>query len=111
MTDPHELILVISTVESAEDADQLASSLVQRGLAACVQIDGPITSHFRWRGELQRSSEFRLMIKTTENQWHRVKRHLEQNHPYDQPEIIMLPVADSNEDYRDWVIAETGNAN
>ena len=107
MTNPEGLILVISTVETAEDADQLAASLVEDRLAACVQIDGPITSHFRWKDELNRATEYRLMIKTSRSLWAEVHQHLEQVHPYDQPEIIMHTIDDANRGYHRWVIEQT----
>ncbi|MGI9471070.1 MAG: divalent-cation tolerance protein CutA [Rubripirellula sp.] len=110
MSDPTGLILVISTVESAEDAASLARTLVDRGIAACVQIDGPITSHYRWQGKLHQSAEYRLMIKTTSDRWPDLKLDLDQMHPYDEPEIILLPIAEASTGYRDWVVSQTADS-
>jgi len=107
MSDSDSIVLVITTVESAADADQLAKSLVDRLLVACVQIDGPITSHYRWQGKVEQATEFRLVIKTSLTAWTRLKETLARLHPYDEPEIIMLPIADVTDGYRDWVIDQT----
>jgi periplasmic divalent cation tolerance protein len=107
MSEPQQLILVISTVESAADADRLARSLVDQSLAACVQIDGPIRSHYRWSGEVETATEYRLMIKSSRAAWPRLLEKLTKMHPYDEPEIIMLPVADAAAGYRNWVIDQT----
>ncbi len=107
MSDETELVLVISTVESADDAERLARDLVDQTLAACVQIDGPIRSHYRWAGEVHCASEYRLMIKTSHRTWPTLKERLAQLHPYDEPQIIMLRISDASAGYRDWVIDQT----
>ena len=107
MTEANSLVLVITTVESATDASSLARSLVDQSLAACVQIDGPITSLYRWAGEVESKDEFRLMIKTSMSTWPRLKEKLAKQHPYDEPEIVMLAVDDATVGYRNWVINQT----
>lgn len=107
MAETSSLVLVITTVESASDASSLARSLVDQSLAACVQVDGPITSHYRWAGEVESKSEFRLMIKTSASTWPRLKEKLAKQHPYDEPEIVMLAVEDVTDGYRDWVVNQT----
>jgi periplasmic divalent cation tolerance protein len=107
MSDQNELVLVISTVESADDADQLAKTLVDQFLAACVQIDGPIRSCYRWAGKVECASEYRLMIKSSRAAWPKLKEKLARLHPYDEPEIIMCEIADASGGYRDWVIDQT----
>jgi periplasmic divalent cation tolerance protein len=107
LNDPNSITLVITTVASATDAETLAQSLVDQSLAACVQIDGPITSHYRWAGKVEHASEYRLMIKTSHTAWPGLKEKLAKLHPYDEPEIIMLPIADVTDGYRDWVIDQT----
>jgi periplasmic divalent cation tolerance protein len=107
MSDANTLVLVITTVESASDAEKLAQTLLDQSLAACVQIDGPITSRYRWAGRVESANEFRLMIKTSASAWPLLKEKLAKLHPYDEPEIIMLPITDATEGYRDWVIDQT----
>ncbi len=107
MTVSNVLALVMTTVESAEDAERLARSLVDQSLAACVQIDGPITSHYRWAGKVECATEFRLMVKTSIRAWPALKEKLAKLHPYDEPEIILLPIAEASEGYQKWVIDQT----
>lgn len=107
MSDSNVLALVMTTVDSAEHADQVARSLVDQSLAACVQIDGPIISHYRWAGNVERANEFRLLIKTSSMAWPALKEKLSRLHPYDEPEIIMVPIADVTDGYRNWVIDQT----
>tara|TARA_R110002167_G_scaffold130157_2_gene313631 strand:+ start:685 stop:1011 length:327 start_codon:yes stop_codon:yes gene_type:complete len=107
MEDSSNLALVISTVELEADAQRLANELVAQSLAACVQIDGPIQSVYRWNGQVEHASEFRLMIKTTLAVWPNLKARLLKTHPYDEPEIIMLPIGGASEGYQAWVVDQT----
>tara|TARA_B110000495_G_C23028793_1_gene612022 strand:- start:2339 stop:2989 length:651 start_codon:yes stop_codon:yes gene_type:complete len=103
----NHLVVVVTTVESLDDAERLSRQLVEQSLAACVQIDGPITSHYRWDGAIQRSTEFRLTIKTSSERWPHLKERLTSLHPYDEPGILMLPVTDTTQGYLDWVVKHT----
>ena len=107
MSDANELIVVISTTETRDEADRLAGELVERNLAACVQIDGPVRSQYRWAGQTHADEEHRLMIKSRLGVWPTLREKLGQLHPYDEPEIIMLPVTGASAGYRDWVIDQT----
>ena len=102
------LAMVITTLETATDASTLARSLVDQSLAACVQIDGPITSHYRWAGKAERKTEFRMMIKTSLSSWPRLKEKLLKQHPYEEPEIVMFAIDEATDGYRDWVVNQTG---
>lgn len=101
------LIVVWTTVESTDQADQLAKTLVGESLAACVQIEGPITSHYRWAGQLQSATEFRLAIKSSMAAWPRLKERLANLHPYDEPEILMTVVDDASDGYQTWAVDQT----
>ncbi len=101
------LVLVWTTVESTEEADHLAKTLVGESLAACVQVDGPVSSHYRWAGEIQSATEYRLAIKSTMDAWPRLKQRLASLHPYDQPEILMSVIDDASDGYRVWAIDQT----
>lgn len=103
----NQLVLVVTTVASHADANHLARQLIESRMAACVQIEGPMTSHYQWDGVIQSSTEFRLTIKTGNACWQDLKQHLAALHPYEQPEILMLPVTDTTEGYRNWVIQHT----
>ncbi|WP_372722014.1 divalent-cation tolerance protein CutA [Novipirellula sp.] len=107
MEDSSPLALIISTVELEADAQRIANDLVAQSLAACVQIDGPIQSVYRWNGRVEQANEFRMMIKTTLAVWPKLKERLLKMHPYDEPEIIMLPIAGASQGYQAWVIDQT----
>lgn len=107
MNTNQSLIVVWTTIESTDQADQLAKTLVGESLAACVQIDGPITSHYRWAGKLQSASEYRLAIKSSIAAWPRLKERLANLHPYDEPEILMTVVDDASDGYGTWAIDQT----
>ncbi|TWT80686.1 Divalent-cation tolerance protein CutA [Planctomycetes bacterium CA13] len=107
MSDSSSIVLVLTTVQSEQDAKRLADDLVSQSLAACVQIDGPIKSHYRWAGRIEENQEFRLMIKTAITTWPKVKVRLLKEHPYDEPEIIMIPIAEASDGYRKWIIEQT----
>lgn len=107
MDDPRQLVMVFTTVETASDADSLAKSLVEHSLAACVQIDGPIVSHYRWAGKVQTNQEYRLMIKSSLAAWPMLKSRIVKLHPYDEPEIVMTRIDDATDGYRDWVLDQT----
>ena len=99
---PDEVVEVRTTVATRDDADRLARGLVAARLAACAQVSGPITSHYRWKGTLERAEEWQCHCKTTRARWPDVARFLREHHPYELPEIVMLPLAGS-EGYLDWV--------
>jgi len=101
------LIIVMTTVASHEDAERITNQLLEAGLAACIQIDGPMTSHYLWKGTIERSNEFRLTIKTANTRWQTLKEQLVKHHPYEEPEILMLPVMDTTESYFKWVVQHT----
>ncbi len=107
MSELNNLAMVITTVESAQDADTLAKALLDQSLAACVQISGPITSHYRWSGKLQQTNEYRVTIKTTAPAWPALKDRLVKIHPYEEPQIVLVEIADATEGYRDWVVDQT----
>ena len=107
MHSSHQLVIVVTTVASHADAEHLARKLIDSNLAACVQIEGPVASYYKWDGVVQSATEFRMTIKTGNACWQDLKRQLVALHPYEQPEILMLPVADTTEGYLKWAIQHT----
>ena len=98
-----DLIVIQTTTGTRDDALQIAAALVEQRLAACVQIGGPIESVFRWEGQQQTSEEWLVTIKTSQEKFAEVERAILARHPYDQPEIIALPVLAANAGYARWV--------
>ena len=94
-------------VDNAASGDSIATLLVAERLAACVNIGAPMTSVYRWQGTLTRDAERQLVIKTTADRLAAVKARLQQLHPYELPEIIVIPVVDGGAPYLDWVATAT----
>lgn len=101
------IVQVATTCDGAEAADALARSAVEAQLAACAQVDGPITSVYRWRGGIRSEQEWRVTLKTTTALAERLTDHLLAEHSYDTPEVLVTPVLGGHREYRDWVVAET----
>lgn len=104
-----ESLLVITTLPDQQAGERLASVLVQDGLAACVNISAPVTSIYRWRGELQHGSEVMLTIKTTRRRYPALEQAIVSGHPYELPEVIAVPITEGLTDYLAWIDACTKN--
>lgn len=100
------LVIIMTTTDKLETAEKFAAELVERKLAACVQIE-PVKSLYRWQGMIQEDEEFRLMIKTVTEKVTDVKEYLLNFHNYELPEFIVLQVSDSSQAYHEWVEKET----
>lgn len=98
-----ERVLVLSTVGSAEDAQRVATGLVEQGLAACVNIVPGISSVYRWKGAVERASEVLLLIKTRSERFEAVRQALVALHPYELPEIVALPLEAGHAPYLAWL--------
>ena len=103
----HDFIQVTTTVPSKEEADNIARSLLERRLAACVQVAGPVESHYRWKGALERSTEWLCLIKTRRANYAAVEAAIRANHSYEVPEIIACPIETGSEPYLAWLRDET----
>ncbi|QDU93095.1 divalent-cation tolerance protein CutA [Lignipirellula cremea] len=103
-----DLMQVTSTTDSRHDAEQIARLLVDRRLAACVQISGPITSIYRWQDRIETAEEWRLTIKTVATAWAGLEQAIRQAHPYDEPEILAAPITAASEGYQQWLREQVG---
>lgn len=81
----------------------MAGLLVSRRLAACVQILPGLESHYRWKGKKETSKEVLLLIKTKISVYAKLEKTLLQNHPYEVPEIVCLPMTRGSKTYLDWI--------
>ena len=99
-----QLICCTTTTASESDADLIAEKLLRFRLAACVQIDGPIKSHYRWNGEDHCDEEYRLTIKSDATVWPSLKAKLVELHPFDEPQVTMFAIDDTTSGYQRWVI-------
>lgn len=101
---PVQLLCIQTTIDSEAAANQLANALVEAKVASCVQVDGPIRSHYRWEGKVEASIEYRLTIKTPAEKWLAVEEQIRKLHSYSTPEIMALEVTHVSESYLAWAI-------
>lgn len=104
---PPAMWIAWTTVDARADADRLAAEAVARGLALCVQIDGPVVSHYRWEGRLERAEEFRLCFKALPDQLDRLEAFVLARHPYDTPEWLVTRAERVGEKYLSWAQANS----
>jgi len=104
------VLAVLTTTDSEEKARELAAGAVRRQVAACAQISAPITSVYRWEGEVQTDPEWQVLFKTAASAYEALEAYLREAHDYDVPEIIATPVVRGGADYLDWVAEETAPA-
>lgn len=98
-----ERLLAFSTVATAADAERIASVLVERGLAACVNVVPGLVSIYRWKGAVERELEVLLVIKTRAERFEALREALVSLHPYEVPELIAVPVAAGHPPYLAWL--------
>jgi periplasmic divalent cation tolerance protein len=101
-------LVVLSAVASAEDAFRIAEALVERELAACVNVLPGVRSFYRWKGMLQHDDERLLVIKTRVERFEALREALVALHPYELPEVVALPVSAGHPPYIDWISRGTG---
>jgi len=94
---------VQTTTGSEEEAHRLASALLEVGLAACVQVIGPISSRYWWQGSLESAAEWLCLAKTTDDLVDEVVAVVRTAHSYDTPEVIVVAVVGGDEAYLQWI--------
>jgi periplasmic divalent cation tolerance protein len=96
-------IVVLSTCASEEEAEALARSMVEQRLAACVNVIPRMRSYYRWKGALESTEEWLLLIKTSRDRFHALMAALEKAHSYEIPEVLALQVVDGAANYLNWI--------
>ena len=99
-------IVVLTTCDSAEEAERLARHLVEHRVAACVNIIAGARSVYRWKDKIEDAAEFLLVIKSRRDAFARLRAAIAQLHSYEIPEVIALPVVDGSEAYLNWLDRE-----
>ena len=99
--------VVITTCGSEEEAQKIARELVERRVAACVNIVSPIQSVYRWQGKVESATEWLLLIKTSAEKFAAVRDAIGELHSYDLPECIMVSIEDGSQEYLDWIDKNT----
>jgi len=102
-----DALVALSTVASLEDAERIARALVERRLAACVNVVPGLTSIYAWKGAVETERELLLVIKTRRQRFEELRAALVELHPYEVPELIALPVEAGHAPYLDWLQAST----
>lgn len=103
-----DVLQIVTTTSSREEGERIARELVARRLAACVQVSGPISSTYRWQGEVETSQEWTCAVKTLRSHYPQVEAAIRELHSYEVPEILALPVAEVSAAYLAWLSAEIG---
>lgn len=99
-------IQVFTTTETKENAERIAETLVEKKIAGCVQIVGPITSIYRWKGKIEKAEEWLCLIKTKAELFDEVEKTIRQMHTYETPEIISMPITAGSKKYLQWLEGE-----
>lgn len=107
MTPKEAIIIVFTHVPNRVYAEQIAQTLVTEKLAACVNISSPVTSIYRWQGQVECAEEIGLVIKTSCKGYVACETKLRMLHPYELPEIIAINVSEGLPAYLQWVVAAT----
>jgi periplasmic divalent cation tolerance protein len=103
-----EVRTALVTAPDAGSAETMARTLVEEGLAACVNVIPGLVSVYRWKGEVQRDEEALMILKTTESRVAALRERVVQLHPYEVPEVLVLSVVDGHEAYLGWVREAVG---
>lgn len=104
------LLLVLTTVDDEAAADRIAQALVAERLVACVNVLAPCRSVYRWRGQVERTDEWPLLIKTRASLGPALARRLAEIHPYEVPELVAWRPSDVAPAYLAWALGETNAA-
>jgi periplasmic divalent cation tolerance protein len=100
-------VQVTTTTDSRDDAKWLARDVVERRLAACAQVLGPIDSVYWWEGAVESAGEWLCLMKTTSARLDALIAHLRAGHSHDNPEITAAPISAGSTDYLAWISQET----
>lgn len=101
-----DFIQIFITVNSMEKAREIAETLIEKRLAGCIQIGGPITSIYRWQGRIMEDQEWLLIAKSDSAHFIELSNEVKRIHPYEVPEILALPVVEGNSSYLNWLKGE-----
>ncbi|MDO9151271.1 MAG: divalent-cation tolerance protein CutA [Methylotenera sp.] len=106
MSNPENILLVLTNVPDTETASLLAETLITQKLAACVNILSPCQSIYIWEGNVERANEIPMLIKTTQLQYDALQAAIIKAHPYELPEIISINVDGGLHQYLQWVTTQ-----
>ncbi|MFD7016687.1 divalent-cation tolerance protein CutA [Streptomyces sp. NPDC059928] len=102
-----EIVIAQTTIDNEDQAKALARGAVEGRLAACAHIDAPFSAVYRWKDTIETAQEWRISYKTTTARLQDLAAWVAQEHTYEVPEWITLPVTGGSEAYLTWVVEET----
>ena len=100
-------IVVLTNLPDRESAKALARALVERRLAACVNVGAAVESIYHWQGQIETEIEVPIAIKTRQVLYSKVEAAIREIHPYELPEVVAVPITDASTAYLDWIGTET----
>lgn len=98
-----DYIQVFTATEKKKDAERIAEDILEKHLAACVQVLGPMTSRYWWKGKIEEAEEWLCIIKTRADRFESLEKAIKKVHPYQEPEILGAPVTHGSKGYIDWL--------
>lgn len=101
------LILVRITCPSRRIAEDIADAALEDRIAVCANLEGPVTSSYRWKGVIEQSFEFILWLKGPETSWGKIEALVNRVHPYDVPAIVAMPLTHVSDAYAAWALENT----
>lgn len=101
-----EYMQVITTAGSKEEAEKISQAVVEKRLAGCAQVLGPITSTYWWKRKIEKAEEWLCLIKSRTDLYQELKSTIHQVHSYDVPEILAIPIIEGSKSYLDWLESE-----
>jgi len=104
------IIVILSTCATQEEAEKLARLLLDRRLAACVNVIPHIRSYYRWKGAIESADECLLVVKSSRELFGSIGAVLEKEHSYEVPELLALPVVEGATNYLNWLLANLRSA-
>jgi len=104
-------IQIYTTTNKKESAESISQAFIEKRLAACAQVVGPIKSTYWWQGAIEQGEEWLCLIKSKFSLYKQIEETIKKMHPYTVPEIIAVPVLAANPDYLSWMDAELDNSN
>ena len=102
-----KIIQIVTTASDRKIIEKIGRELIEKRLIACAQIVGPIQSVYRWKGKVEETDEWLLLMKTRESHYPAIEAEFRRLHPYEIPEIIATVIEKGLPEYMDWVTKET----
>jgi len=99
-------IQVITTVGNKEEAEKILQIVVEKRLAGCAQVIGPITSVYWWKAKIEKAEEWLCFIKSRADLYQELESTIRQVHSYENPEILAMPIINGSKGYLDWLESE-----